>query len=225
MRKYEYFEEMRKTDERSMFLEPCHRMCLNSARTRLYTSSTDTEQGKNNTCCVQRIHTLRPTRRGQNTTRIMLTAITSHRQKNSDTRPSILRTPPRREYRMLFADFAVKVADQLQPHCSPRFSRLTRPLLFSPGELRISARGLPPSLSHLCLTQFCKSGARQLACRTHLYRSFQVPSLSRRRHASACSKRHSCSWPHTRTVSSQQLLLPRYQSRAWEVTQSLSSCP
>ena len=34
------------TDERSIFLEPCHRMCLNSVRTRLYTSSTVTQQGK-----------------------------------------------------------------------------------------------------------------------------------------------------------------------------------
>ena len=86
--------------------------------------------------------------------------ITSHRQKNSDTRPSILRTPPRREYRMLFADFAVKVADQLQPHCSPRFSRLTRPLLFSPGELQVSARGLL-RVSHV-------SASRSFASRAHV---------------------------------------------------------
>ena len=86
--------------------------------------------------------------------------ITSHRQKNSDIRPSILRTPPRREYRMLFADFAVKVADQLQPHCSPRFSRLTRLLLFSPGELRVSARGV--------LRVFGVSASRSFASRAHV---------------------------------------------------------
>ena len=151
--------------------------------------------------------------------------VTSHRQKNSDTRPSIHRTPPRREYRMLFADFAVKVADQLQPHCCPRFSRLTQPFLFSPGELRISVRGLP-RVSHVSASRSFASWAHvnQPAARTSI-NPFRYLSLSRRRHTSACSKRHSCSWPHARTVSSQQLLLPRYQSRAWEVTQSLSSRP
>ena len=40
------FGKIAETDERSMFLEPCHRMCLNSVRTRLCTSSTVTQQGK-----------------------------------------------------------------------------------------------------------------------------------------------------------------------------------
>ena len=86
--------------------------------------------------------------------------ITSHRQKNSDTRPSIHLIPLWCEYRMLFADFAVKVADQLQPHCCPHFSRLTRPFLFSPGELRISARGLL-QVSHV-------SASRSFASRAHV---------------------------------------------------------
>ena len=47
---------------------------------------------ENDTCCVQRLHTLRPTRRGQNTTRIMLTAsrVTVRRIQTQDPRFSAI---------------------------------------------------------------------------------------------------------------------------------------
>ena len=47
---------------------------------------------ENDTCCVQQIHTLRPTRRGQNATKIMLTAsrVTVRRIQTQDPRFSAL---------------------------------------------------------------------------------------------------------------------------------------
>ena len=60
------------TDVHSMFLEPCHKMCLNSVRTSLCTSSTVTQQGKTTPAREQQIHTLRPTRRVPNVTKVML---------------------------------------------------------------------------------------------------------------------------------------------------------
>ena len=48
---------------------------------------------ENDTCCVQQIHTLRPTRRGQNATKIMLTAsrVTVRRIQTQDPRFSAKR--------------------------------------------------------------------------------------------------------------------------------------
>ena len=61
------FAHFAETDGHSMFLEPCHMMCLNSVHK--FNRHTTRE---NDTCCVQQIHTLRLTRRGSDVTKVLL---------------------------------------------------------------------------------------------------------------------------------------------------------